>query len=130
MIAFTKESFEDLEDACNKIIAVSKENIDGSLMASQLMCLGEAITQFGNNKIVKSSGIVKAYDNLSKSNADEDSTFHNAFIWWNNLIMTKKWELFYKYNPEIGNAPMNIGLRLGDIEKSHIIEIWKKEQQQ
>ena len=47
--------------------------------------------------------------------------------WWNNLSIRNKWDLFYKYNPMIANAPANIGLRLCDIEKSHIDEIWQSE---
>ena len=47
--------------------------------------------------------------------------------WWNSLSIRTKWDLFYKYNPMIANAPANIGLNLNDIEKSHIDEIWQSE---
>ena len=51
----------------------------------------------------------------------------NALSWWNGLTVRVKWDLFFKYNPEIGNAPASIGLDLNHIEKSHIVEIWCKE---
>lgn len=53
-----------------------------------------------------------------------------ALEWWDNLTIRVKWNLFYKYNPLIANAPANIGLNINDVEKSHIVEIWKKETNQ
>ena len=47
--------------------------------------------------------------------------------WWNSLSIRTKWDLFFKYNPMIANAPANIGLNLNNIEKSHIDEIWQSE---
>jgi hypothetical protein len=55
---FTKENFEKLQGTCEKIISLCKENVDGSLMASQLMLLGDNITHFLQNPIVKNSGLV------------------------------------------------------------------------
>jgi hypothetical protein len=55
---FTKENFENLEQVCNKIIALSKENVDGQLMMSQLIFLGENIKEFAKNPIVKNSGLI------------------------------------------------------------------------
>lgn len=48
-------------------------------------------------------------------------------IWWNSLTIRDRWDLFYKYNPMIANAPANIGLWLDNIEKSHIDTIWEIE---
>lgn len=50
-----------------------------------------------------------------------------ALNWWNNLNIRQKWDLFFKYNPEIGNAPANIGLRLEDVDDNHIKEIYIRE---
>ena len=50
-----------------------------------------------------------------------------AQLWWNSLTIRVKWDLFFKYNPMIADAPASIGLNLNDIEKSHIKEIWSKE---
>lgn len=54
---FTKENCDSLKKTCEKIISLLDENIDGSLMASQLQCLGEDIKEFKENPIVKNSGI-------------------------------------------------------------------------
>ena len=55
---FTKENFDKLKNTCQKIIALSDENIDGSLMYSQMVFLGENIKEFVENPIIKNSGIV------------------------------------------------------------------------
>ena len=54
---FTKENFDNLKTTCQKTISLIDENIDGDLMASQLMFLAERIKEFKNNPIVKNSGI-------------------------------------------------------------------------
>lgn len=59
METFTKKNLENLEKVCEKIITISKENIDGKLMAIQMMCLGENIKEFLNNPIIKNSGLIK-----------------------------------------------------------------------
>ena len=56
--AFTKENFDKLRDTCKKVIAISDENIDGSLMAVQMLCLADDIKEFIENPIVKDSGIL------------------------------------------------------------------------
>ena len=55
---FTKENFDKLKNTCQKIIALSDENIDGNLMYSQMVFLGENIKEFVENPIIKNSGIV------------------------------------------------------------------------
>ena len=54
---FTKENFDTLKKTCQKIILLSDENVDGTLMYSQLSMLGENIKDFVDNPIVKNSGI-------------------------------------------------------------------------
>jgi hypothetical protein len=55
---FTKENFDQLKSTCQKIISLSEENIDGNLMYTQMVFLGENIKEFVENPIVKNSGIV------------------------------------------------------------------------
>ena len=55
---FTKENFEKLQSTCEKIISLCKENVDGSLMFSQLEFLGGNIKEFAKNPIVKNSGLI------------------------------------------------------------------------
>jgi len=55
---FTKENFDKLKNTCQKIIAISNENVDGKLMYIQLEFLGESIKEFVTNPIVKNSGII------------------------------------------------------------------------
>lgn len=57
----------------------------------------------------------------------DDKVRELSASWWDTLTIRNKWDLFFKYNPMIANASSNIGLRLSDIEKSHIDEIWKSE---
>jgi hypothetical protein len=54
---FTTENFDKLKRICEKIIAISNENVDGSLMTAQLVCLGDNIKDFIENPIIKTSGI-------------------------------------------------------------------------
>jgi hypothetical protein len=56
---FRVENIESLKNTCNKIILILNEHIDGNLMLSQLMCLGDSIKEFITNPIVKNSGIIK-----------------------------------------------------------------------
>lgn len=56
-----------------------------------------------------------------------NSNFDNPISWWNSLTIRVKWNLFFKHNPMIANAPANIGLSLKAIEESHIEEIWQAE---
>ena len=55
---FTAENFEKLKSTCEKIIAISNENIEGQLMSIQLVCLGDNIKDFIKNPIVENSGIL------------------------------------------------------------------------
>lgn len=56
-LSFTKENFDKLKETCANIIIVSEDNVNGDLMLSQLLFLGELIADFINNPIVKNSGI-------------------------------------------------------------------------
>ena len=58
---FTTENFENLKRICEKIIAISDENINGKLMMVQLIMLGHNIKEFAENTIVKNSGILKTF---------------------------------------------------------------------
>jgi hypothetical protein len=53
---FTNENVEALKDTCNKISSLLNESIDGDLMLSQKMFLGELISEFKSNTIVAKSG--------------------------------------------------------------------------
>lgn len=64
----------------------------------------------------------KLTDYLKKTKVYNIRAF--AQSWWKTLPTRVKWDLFYKYNPEIGNAPANIGLNLDDVEDDHINEIY------
>jgi hypothetical protein len=57
MDTFTEKNCNDLERTCEKIISLLKENVDGKLMASQLMILADNIKEFKENPIVKNSGV-------------------------------------------------------------------------
>lgn len=57
-MTFTKENIENLKLVCKQIISLTNESVDGSLMHSQMMCLGDRIKDFGKNPIVKNSGIL------------------------------------------------------------------------
>ncbi len=54
---FTKENIEKLSQTCKKIINILDENVNGSFMAVQLICLGDQIKEFKNNPIIENSGI-------------------------------------------------------------------------
>lgn len=54
---FTPENINNLIGTCEKIVSVSKVNIDGALMWSQMSFLGKLIEDFVNNPIVYESGI-------------------------------------------------------------------------
>lgn len=56
---FTPENCDGLKSTCEKIVSILNENVGGSLMASQLMALGDNIKEFTNSPIVKTSGIIK-----------------------------------------------------------------------
>ena len=55
---FSKKNIDDLSSVCHKIISLLEQNVDGSLMMTQLMFLGEDIKEFVENPIVKNSGIL------------------------------------------------------------------------
>ena len=55
---FTKDNLDKLSNTCDKIKALSAENIDGSLKMAQKICLADAIKEFINNPIVNTSGII------------------------------------------------------------------------
>ena len=61
---FNTDNFEKLMRTCNQIIAISSENVDGQLMASQLLMLGEKIKDFIENPIVDSSGIIQIGEHI------------------------------------------------------------------
>ena len=63
---FRIENIETLKSTCNKIILLLNEHIDGNLMMSQLMCLGDDIKEFITNPIVKNSGILNVKVMLSE----------------------------------------------------------------
>ena len=56
---FNQENLTDLQSTCTKIANVCSEQVDGFLMYSQMICLGELIKDFINNPIVKSSGVIE-----------------------------------------------------------------------
>ena len=53
---FTSVNFGKLKLTCNQIASLADENINGDLMAVQLQILGDKITEFANNPIVRTSG--------------------------------------------------------------------------
>ena len=54
---FTTKNFECLKSTCEKIISISNENVNGHLMVSQMMFLGDLIKEFKDNPLVKNSGV-------------------------------------------------------------------------
>ena len=50
---FSKENIKKLSQTCKKIISLLEENVDGSFMTVQLICLGDQIKEFKNNPIIK-----------------------------------------------------------------------------
>ncbi len=54
---FKPENFNKFKNTCVKIISLCNENVDGSLMTIQLICLAEVIKEFNENPIVKYSGV-------------------------------------------------------------------------
>lgn len=56
---FTPENFDSLKSTCQKIISLCDENVDGSLMWSQKIALGDRLTDFVKNPIVKNSGVLE-----------------------------------------------------------------------
>jgi hypothetical protein len=56
---FTPENFDKLKLTCQQIIMLADENLDGNLMAVQLIMLGNKIGEFIDNPIVATSGVVK-----------------------------------------------------------------------
>lgn len=59
MSIFNKENIENLQKTCLKLDTVCGEHIDGSLMHSQMVFVGELIKEFLANPIVATSGLVK-----------------------------------------------------------------------
>ena len=57
--SFTKENFDKLKSTCEKIINLCDENVDGSLMWSQQIMLGDQLTDFVKNPIVANSGLIE-----------------------------------------------------------------------
>jgi hypothetical protein len=55
---FSKENIDNLSNVCYKIANLLEQNVDGSLMMTQLMFLGENIKEFVENPIVKNSGVL------------------------------------------------------------------------
>ena len=58
MPKFEKADIDNLNTTCLKINLLLNEEVDGCLMMSQLMMLGENIKEFIDNPIVKNSGIL------------------------------------------------------------------------
>lgn len=65
MNPINSENLQDLKQTCQKMISLIDENVDGSLMFSQLQMLGENIKNFVKNPIVEQSGIVTNPDSIS-----------------------------------------------------------------
>jgi hypothetical protein len=55
---FSKKNIDNLSNVCYKIVSLLEQNIDGNLMMTQLMFLGEDIKEFVENPIVKNSGVL------------------------------------------------------------------------
>jgi len=70
-----------------------------------------------------------AYETIDeyKKQVDEKINKYKAELWWNSLGVRAKWDLFFKYNPKIADAPASIGLDLNNINSSHVVEIWCNE---
>ncbi len=58
MNSFTKENCDNLQRTCEQIVALLKENVDGALMLSQKLVLGQKIEDFVNNPIIANSGLL------------------------------------------------------------------------
>lgn len=65
MNPINSENLQNLKQTCQKMISLIDENVDGSLMFSQLQMLGENIRDFVKNPIVEQSGIVTNPDSIS-----------------------------------------------------------------
>jgi len=65
MNPINSENLQNLKQTCQKMISLIDENVDGSLMFSQLQMLGENIKDFVKNPIVEQSGIVTNPDSIS-----------------------------------------------------------------
>lgn len=65
MNPINSENLQNLKQTCQKMISLIDENVDGSLMFSQLQMLGENIKDFVKNPIVEQSGIVTNHLSLS-----------------------------------------------------------------
>lgn len=65
MNPINSENLQNLKETCQKMISLIDENVDGSLMFSQLQMLGENIKDFVKNPIVEQSGIVTNPDSIS-----------------------------------------------------------------
>lgn len=55
---FTQKNVDALCSTCVKIKELSKESVDGKFTAAQLMFLGSLITEFVENPIVATSGLL------------------------------------------------------------------------
>lgn len=77
---FTKDNFDKLSNTCDKIKALSAENIDGSLMMAQKICLADAIKEFINNPIVNTSGILNKDAETEKPAPTETEKFRKFWV--------------------------------------------------
>lgn len=58
MQVFNKENVTALQSTCDKISSICKEQVEGDLMLTQKIFLGELIKEFYSNPIVLFSGIL------------------------------------------------------------------------
>lgn len=55
---FNTENIDSLKSICKRIESLCDESIDGELMITQKLYLGDAIVDFRENPIVKNSGLI------------------------------------------------------------------------
>ena len=55
---FNETNIEALKRTCEKIISLTNEHVNGDLMLSQKMLLGDNIKEFIKNPIVETSGLL------------------------------------------------------------------------
>jgi hypothetical protein len=55
---WTKENCDKLQETCEKTANLLKENVDGSLMYSQLVFLADLIKEYKANPIIYYSGVL------------------------------------------------------------------------
>jgi hypothetical protein len=56
--SFNTENIDSLKSICERIISLCDESVDGDLMISQKLFLGDAIVDFRENPIIENSGLI------------------------------------------------------------------------